>query len=174
MDETGLFRYVLPAVAGVLGVLFLSWISNRPKPGVHRCQASMWGTGLCLAGGAALGAGLISVLTQTDRADGLNDQPWLPVVLGGLSVLLLWSAADGMFRRIEWDARTVSFRRLFAAPRTAEWSEIASVHYRPFTQSFRIGLADGTGFGMSEMTLGLREFLADVERYAPGARPGRS
>lgn len=172
MDEMGLLRYVLPAIAGALGAVFLSWISSRPKPGVRRCQASIWVTGLCLVAGTALGAGLIFVLTQTDRTDGLDDQAWLPLVLGGLSALLLWSAADGMFRCIEWDERTVRFRKLFAARRTAEWSEVASVHYRPFTQTFRIGFADGTGFGISEMTMGLREFLADVERFAPAARPG--
>jgi hypothetical protein len=172
MDEMGLFQYALPAIAGALGVAFLSWISSRPRPGVRRCQASVWVTGLCLSGGAALGAGLIFVLTQAGRTDALNDQPWLPFVLAGFSAALLWAAADAMFRRIEWDDRKVVFRKMFAAPRTAAWSEIASVHYHPLMQMFRVGLADRTGFGISEMTIGLREFLADVERHAPGARPG--
>lgn len=129
-------------------------------------------TGPCLVGGAALGAGLILVLTQAGRTDDLNDQPWLPFVLAGFSAALLWAVADALFRGIEWDDRKVMFRKMFAAPRTAAWSGIVSVHDHPLMQMFRVGLADRTGFGISEMTIGLREFLADVERYAPGARPG--
>jgi hypothetical protein len=174
VDEMGLFRYALPALAGALGVVFLHWITGRPRPGIGRCQASIWVTGICLVGGALFSAGLVAVLTQADSTDGVNDGPWLPFILGGFSALLLWGAADALFRRIEWDERKVLFRKLFSAPRTAQWSEIATVHYRPFTQTFRIGLADGTGFVISEMVTGLREFLADVERYAPAARPGGS
>jgi len=172
MDEMGLFQQALPAIAGALGVAFLSWISSRPRPGVRRCQASVWVTGPCRVGGAALCAGLIFVLTQAGRTDDLNDQPWLPFVLAGFSAALLWAAADGMFRRIGWDGRKVVFRKMFAAPRAAAWSGIASVHDHPLMQMFRVGLAGRTWFGISEMTISLREFLADVERYAPGARPG--
>jgi hypothetical protein len=172
MDEMGLFRQALPAITGALGVAFLSWISSRPRPGVRRCQVSVWVTGLCRVGAAALGAGLIFVLTQAGRTDDPNDQPRLPFVLAGFSAALLWAASDAMFRRVEWDDRKVVFRKMPAAPRTAAWSGIASVHYRPLLQMFRVGLAGRTWFGISEMTIGLREFLADVERNAPGARPG--
>ena len=87
-----------------------------------------------------MGAGTIFALTQAGRTDDLNDQPWLSFVLAGFSAALLWAAADGMFRRIGWDGRKVVFRKMSAAPRTAASS------------------------GVSEMTISLRAFLADVER----------
>lgn len=115
MDEMGLFQQALPAITGAPGVACLSWISSRPRPGVRRCQASVWVTGPCLVGGAALGAGLIFVLTQAGRTDDLNEQPWLSFVLVGLSGAPLWAAADGMFRRIGWDERKAVFRKMLPA-----------------------------------------------------------
>lgn len=155
--------FLLPAIAGALGVAAVTWLVNRPNAKRRRSEMR-FGPGmmtlLAIASVFFLGLGIGMVLGIVPGRD--TEKLWVRMIFLGFGTLSLFSFLDGLTRRLRWDKQGVEFQRFLNAPARRDWDDLTGLTYHSFGQFWRVQFKDGSGFGFSETMSGAHAFL----RYA--------
>ncbi len=164
MENWGLWRSLIPVLAGAVGTLFLIWLANRTKDDATVCKTGLIVLVIYLLGAVMGLVGIYHVLAQNQPGDGLNDEAWLPAALIMMAIVFSLAFLDSLRRKITWNNRGIIVQRLFRKTRKIDWIDISDLRYKPLVQYWRIGFDDGSGAAFSEVMSGSKALLNAFEK----------
>lgn len=165
------WRYIFIAFASGIGVLFITWLTNRKREGVNRCK-----TGPIVLSTYVLGFALFSTMTlsvyypevfrESLFEDPGSDEIWLKPFSVAITGVFLFMFVDGLQREIKWDADGIIVTNLVSSSKKHGWDELKSLNYRYLLSYWEMGFADGTKFRFSDMMTGGYALLSACEEHA--------
>jgi len=165
MEDWGIFRYIIPMLAGGVGTLLVIWLVNRSSEDSSRCKTGAFVQFIYFIGIVMGCMGLWLTLVPNDPSDRLNDEVWLPWAMVVMIAVFSWVFLDSLFREITWDNNQIVFKKLGSPQRWASWDDLTSIRYKPIAQYWRIGFKDGSGFAFSEIMSDSKTLLEACERH---------
>ena len=158
MEEWWSLRYLLPAIAGGLGVFILIVTAQSTKNN-NKCDFGIAPLSILLLGTIIFTYGAYALFFENQPNDGLNDDVWLKPFFIMASIIFIGFTLDSWKRQILWSNEGLKVKRFLRPDLFISWNEVEDLNYNDWTQWWKLKFTDGRSVIFYDMMRGSKHLI---------------